>query len=234
MIMAKKIKRRARQDEDKQELREKILATARKEFANSSFESVSLQRIADSLGYSKATILRYFPTKVSLLVSVKERSMLDMIHRLERIASEKEDAHQRLRAVMNSYLEYWFRNPDHFKSLFSISGPSSQKRMPDGEYFGSSEIARRTFGIFVESLSFLLKEYEVDASQEIINLLATTLIAAAHGVISLPLGAPSFAWEDVIKNGRFLFESLIFSWEKRLEAISLSGGSRILTLKHLS
>src|ERR1700730_18470677 len=70
---ARRFQRRARQDTDKEALRTLILETARREFALGTIETVSIQKIADVIGYSKGTVLKYFPTKILLLLAVKQQ-----------------------------------------------------------------------------------------------------------------------------------------------------------------
>ncbi len=98
-----KLRKRARQDADKQALREQILAAARKEFAIGSVETVSIQRIADTVGYSKGTVLKYFPTKIALQISVKEENLREIVERLERISASKKRPRERLHSISNGY-----------------------------------------------------------------------------------------------------------------------------------
>src|ERR1700761_2429170 len=81
----RRFQRRARQETDKQALRALILETARREFASGTLESVSIQHIADAVGYSKGTVLKYFPTKLLLLLAVKQQNLEDVAQRLERV-----------------------------------------------------------------------------------------------------------------------------------------------------
>ena len=43
-------------------------------FAVGTLESVSIQKIADAIGYSKGTVLKYFPTKLLLSLAVKQQN----------------------------------------------------------------------------------------------------------------------------------------------------------------
>src|SRR5664279_1255038 len=97
---ARRFQRRARQEADKQALQMRILETARKEFATGTLETVSIQRIADAIGYSKGTVLKYFPTKLLLLLAVKQQNLEDVAERLERVRARNYDSEVRLRRVM--------------------------------------------------------------------------------------------------------------------------------------
>ncbi|OAF16205.1 TetR/AcrR family transcriptional regulator [Bradyrhizobium neotropicale] len=214
----RRFQRRARQEADKQALQARILETARREFARGSLETVSIQKIADALGYSKGTVLKYFPTKILLLLAVKERNLEEMADRLERVRARHSGGETRLRRVMETYIDYWIDNPDHFRSLYSMAGTVEDRRFPDGVYFGETEISRRGYGIFVTSIGEYLSELGVETTPMLAQRLATALLSAAHGVISLPLGTPTMKWPDIRGNGRLVLGNLIDAWSAKIEA----------------
>lgn len=196
----------------------RILETARKEFATGTLETVSIQRIADALGYSKGTVLKYFPTKLLLLLAVKQQNLEEVADRLERIRAVNSNAEARLRRVMEAYIDYWVDNPDHFRSLYSMAGTIEDRRFPDGVYFGQTEIARRSFNIFVTSIEEFIAERGAEGPPKLPQRLATAILSAAHGVISLPLGTPTMKWQNVRANGRLVIGSMIDAWTARLDA----------------
>jgi AcrR family transcriptional regulator len=199
-------------------LQARILETARKEFARGTLETVSIQKIADALGYSKGTVLKYFPTKILLLLAVKQQNLEEMADRLERVLARHPNGEVRLRRVMETYVDYWVDNLDHFRSLYSMTGTVEDRRFPDGVYFGQTEIARPGFGIFVTSIGEYLSELGVETTHMLTQRLATALLSAAHGVISLPLGTPTMKWPDIRGNGRLVLGSLIDAWSAKIDA----------------
>ncbi|MFC7698369.1 TetR/AcrR family transcriptional regulator [Bradyrhizobium sp. GCM10028915] len=214
----RRFQKRARKQADKQALQARILETARKQFASGTLETVSIQKIADALGYSKGTVLKYFPTKILLLMAVKERNLEEMADRLEQVRALQSSGEARLRRVMQAYIDYWVDNPDHFRSLYSMAGTVEDRRFPDGVYFGQTEIARKGYGLFVTSIAEYLSELGVEATPGLTERLATALLSAAHGVISLPLGTPTMKWPDIRGNGRLVLGSLIDAWSVKIKA----------------
>ena len=210
-------RRRARQEGDKQALQALILETARKEFANSSLEAVSIQKIADAAGYSKATVLKYFPSKILLLLAVKQINLEEVAAKLDAVYRRDLDAEGRLREILEAYLTYWLKNPDNFRSLYSMAGTREDRRFPDGRYFGETEIAKRSFEIFCRAVDDYLAGKGVRASSALSVRLASALLSAAHGVIALPLGTPSMKWPDVKMNGRLVVGGMIDAWNTRLD-----------------
>lgn len=57
----------------RQQIDDEILETAARLFARHGFKETSVQRIADSVGYSKTGLLHRFPTKEALQAAVIER-----------------------------------------------------------------------------------------------------------------------------------------------------------------
>jgi hypothetical protein len=99
-----------------------------------------------------------------------------------------------------------------------MAGTIDDRRFPDGVYFGQTEIARRSFDIFVISIGEFLAERGAEGPPMLPQRLATAILSAAHGVISLPLGTPTMKWQNVRANGRLVIGSMIDAWTARLDA----------------
>ena len=138
--------------------------------------------------------------------------------RLQRVRARTPNSEIRLRRVMEAYIDYWVDNPDHYRSVFSMAGTVEDRRYPNGEYFGDTEVARGGVQIFVTSVEEFLAEQGVEASPMLSHRLATAILSAAHGVISLPLGTPTMQWPNVLANGRLVIGSLIDAWTMKLDA----------------
>ncbi|GLH80704.1 hypothetical protein SSBR45G_56130 [Bradyrhizobium sp. SSBR45G] len=199
-------------------MKSRILETARKEFAAGSLESVSIQKIADSLGYSKGTILKYYPTKILLLLAVKQQNLDAVAAELEAVRTQTADAELRLRRVMETYVAYWIANPDNFRSLYSMAGTVEDRRFPDGTYFGDTAVARRSLEIFVKTVREFLLSQDADPSPGLAPRLASALLSAAHGVIALPLGTPTMKQPDARTNGRLVIGAIVDAWTAKLRA----------------
>jgi AcrR family transcriptional regulator len=214
----RRFQRRARRDADKEALKALIVATAQKEFATGTLETVSIQRIADCIGYSKGTVLKYYPTKLLLLLAVKQQNLEAIAKELEMIRVQTPDADPRLRRVMAAYIDYWIENPDHFRSLYSMAGTVEDRRFPDGTYFGETEISRRSFEIFVLSTREFIQSLGAEPASGLAARLATALLSCAHGVIALPLGTPTMKRPDTRTTGRLLIGSVVDAWRSKIEA----------------
>jgi AcrR family transcriptional regulator len=214
----RRIQRRARQPADKEQLREKFIEIARGEFAKHDVESVSLRRIAALAGYSQGTLYQYFPSKVALLIAVKQENFEEIVQRMLAIAAAPQDGRTRLGRILLAYVEYWAQHPDHFKSLFSMTGTIEDRRMPDGTLFGESPIAQQPMGIFADAVAAFFADHGAEAERRLLRLLTSTLIAAAHGAVALPLGTPSMKSPPIPAMAKLLVEATLHSWETRLRA----------------
>lgn len=214
----RRFQHRARREADKDALKSLIIETARKEFAAGALETVSIQKIADRIGYSKGTVLKYYPTKILLLLAVKQQNLEAIAEQLETIRTQTADAELRLRRVMEAYIGYWIDNPDHFRSLYSMAGTIEDRRFPDGTYFGDTEIARRTFEIFVLSVREFVEAFGAEPPPGLMPKLATALLSCAHGVISLPLGTPTMKPPDMRTTGRLVVGNMVDAWSAKLAA----------------
>lgn len=232
--VVRRFQRRARRDSDKQALQMRILETARHEFGAGSLETVSIQKIADALGYSKGTILKYFPTKILLLLAVKQQNLQEVSARLRRVRARNPDSEVRLRRVLETYIDYWAHNPDHYRSVFSMAGTVEDRRYPSGEYFGQTDVARGGVQIFVDSVQEFLAGHGAISSATLAARLAAGLLSAAHGVISLPLGTPTMPWPDVRSTGRLVIGNMIDAWSIKLDKARTTDRWPLVSIKTFS
>ena len=119
---------------------------------------------------------------------------------------------------MEAYIDYWADNPDHYRSVFSMAGTVEDRRYPNGDYFGDTEVAQGGVRIFITSVEEFLAEQGAEAPPMLAQRLATAILSAAHGIISLPLGTPTMEWPNVRATGRLLIGSLIDAWIAKIAA----------------
>ena len=102
---------RDRREERKDEKREKILNTAFRVFVERKIEAVSMGEIAEAAGIGRATLFRYYPNKLELVVAVCTKIWKDYLDRLDQsrpISSIGEiPAVGRLIFTLDSYIELY-------------------------------------------------------------------------------------------------------------------------------
>jgi AcrR family transcriptional regulator len=109
---------RQRRDEEKQELRQLIIATAAELFLKNGYEHFSLRQVAEIIGYSPTTIYLYFKDKDDLLFNIVyegfvlfERQMLAAVEQLA-------DPMAQLVALGKAYLKFGHDHPNYYRMLF--------------------------------------------------------------------------------------------------------------------
>src|SRR5438034_11365227 len=87
---------RHRQAQEKQELRQAILAAAGELFLEQGYERFSLRKVAERVGYSPTTIYLYFRDKDDLLFTVVDEGFERFSQQLAAAAESQEDDWERL------------------------------------------------------------------------------------------------------------------------------------------
>lgn len=99
-------------------MRQRILDAAKRLFANESYDSVSIRRIAAAIDYSPAAIYRYFGSKREIFSVLRDegfkRFVVQQKQRMEDIA----DPVERLRAGGKGYLRFALNEPEFFHLMF--------------------------------------------------------------------------------------------------------------------
>jgi len=90
--------------------RERILTTALRLFSEQGYESTSLQRLADELGFTKGALYYHFRSKDDLLTSLVADSVNDL-EALRDSAQDLDDG-QRSHAILRGYIDLIVKNRD--------------------------------------------------------------------------------------------------------------------------
>lgn len=105
-----------KQEESKNKKNEKIINTAFRIFVEKKIEPVSITEIAEKAGVGRATVFRYYPTKVDLAIAVcsaKWKEYLDELDAKRPIASVKDiPAIDRLIFTLDSYIDMYQNHKD--------------------------------------------------------------------------------------------------------------------------
>lgn len=125
LVAPRRFQKRARQRQDKDKLRQLILDVVRKELAKKSVENVSLRRVEAITGYAQGNAYQYFENRRALLMAVKSESLVGIREKLTHLSGMISDPRGRVAAMFRTCVRYWSKNPDDFKSLFSMSGTSN-------------------------------------------------------------------------------------------------------------
>jgi AcrR family transcriptional regulator len=210
---------RLRREQERRELRERILAAAGEEFLEKGYDSFSLRRVAERIGYTPTTIYLYFRNKDDLLRETVQDGFAAFDLRVEETAAAHPDPLQRIEALGRAYIEFGLQNPALYRLMFmQRSDFYFMPRFVDTDYTGdeSDEEARQKLENIViaatnskgERPRTVAMRLLVAAIEEAIAkgtvrpcnavTAADVLWAGAHGLVSLgisPLMTPDYARE---------------------------------------
>lgn len=180
-----------RRERERIETREKILDAARELFVAEGYEGVSMREVAQKIEYSATALYVHFKDKEELFLELCHsdfRRLAESFGKLAQIA----DPVERLRRIGYAYIEFGLKNPNHYRLMFMTVRPQvpdeANKDMGKGNPEEDAyEFLRLTVAQALVARRF--REEFLDA-----DLLAQTLWAGTHGVISLQLAKGCDNW----------------------------------------
>jgi AcrR family transcriptional regulator len=101
--------RNGRKRNRQRELR--ILEAALELFGQKGFEATTVSAICEAAGVSEATLYEYFESKEKVLFSIAELYTRRAMERLQQLRDYLHDPREKLRAMIQAYLEFYERNP---------------------------------------------------------------------------------------------------------------------------
>jgi AcrR family transcriptional regulator len=182
-----------RREREKQELRIKILDAARELFVNEGYEAVSMRKIARKIEYSPTALYFHFKDKEALLRELCETDFYALAQRFQDQA-DLEDPLARLRAGALAYVEFARHFPNHYRLMFMTPLPVHKHGDEALRRKGNPEEDAYAFlkaGI-ARAIAAGLMRSELDD----VDLVAQTMWAGIHGVVSLQIAKCQDDWVD--------------------------------------
>jgi AcrR family transcriptional regulator len=171
----------SRKERQKEELRSKILQSARELFMERGFEETSIRNIAERIEYSPTTIYLYFKDKDEIFYALHSEGFA-LLNQYFRPLAHVEDPFQRLKAINKAYISFAIENGEYYDLMFIIRSPMKSLEKDDSSKW---EEGKRAFGFLVDTVSQCIqKGYFKDMDPE---LLAFTCWSMVHGICSLEI-----------------------------------------------
>jgi AcrR family transcriptional regulator len=89
----------------------RILEAALELFGGNGFEVTTVSSICEAAGVSEATLYEYFESKEQVLFAIAELYTRREVERLQHLEHYVHDPRERLRAIIQAYLEFYESNP---------------------------------------------------------------------------------------------------------------------------
>ena len=177
-----------RRERERQDVRQKILEAAREILLASGVEGMSMRKVAERIEYSPTTIYLHFTDKTALLEELLRSDFQALGAQFQRIARVG-DPVERLRQAGHAYIQFGLGHPNHYRTMFSV--PPAKKR-PDDPDRGNPD--RDGYAFLRSLVEQAIAEGRVRHSLGDAELVAQTLWAGVHGVVSLLLARGEDTW----------------------------------------
>jgi AcrR family transcriptional regulator len=195
-----------RREREKQELRRKILETARKMFLAEGYEAVTMRKIAQKIEYSPTAIYLHFKDKDALFGELCRQDFLRLAQALSGIAQIKDPIEQ-LRRMGRAYLDFALEFPNHYRLMFMTPHPVEPEGM-EGLQRGNPE--EDAYAFLKQIVAGAIKAGRFRPEYSDAELIAQTFWAGVHGVASLQIAKHGDQWVDwrpITKRAEMMIES---------------------------
>ncbi len=91
--------------------------TAEALFAERGFDGTPIREIAQRAGSTKALIYHYYRNKEDLYLSLLEAAVSEVVSQVEEIAGSRDDPDQKIRKVVQVFLEFYRAHPQRFQMI---------------------------------------------------------------------------------------------------------------------
>jgi AcrR family transcriptional regulator len=179
-----------RKERQKAELRDTILAAARRIFLEEGPEALTMRRIAEAIEYSPGTIYLHFESREEIALHLVREGFEKLVAVMTPVVSFVADPVERIRAIGAVYTDFGIRDPETYKLIFMENAKYVYAAMaPAGEPSGEIEPGDRAFGFLAQAVAEAVERgmfSPVDAERA-----AEALWASLHGVVSLHITCPA-------------------------------------------
>lgn len=179
-----------RRQRERDEVREKILDGARELFVECGYEGVTMRKVAERIEYSPTTIYLYFADKETLFREMCSADFGKLAEVFQSVALIQ-DPVERLRACARVYVQFAIEHPNHYRLMFMAPIPVDPSEEALARKGNPNEDA------YAFLLSIVTSAIEAGVFRPEYNdahLVAQTLWAAVHGVVSLEIAQGCESW----------------------------------------
>jgi AcrR family transcriptional regulator len=197
-----------RRKRDYARLHTKMLNAARVLFVEYGYEAVTMRAIAKKIGYSATAIYLHFKDKEALVQELCTADMQSLSAAFQRIARVA-DPIERLRRIGRAYAEFGLKNPNHYRLMFMTPHPAFEPECDEVEK-GNPE--KDAYAFLTGTVADALRSKRIHHDLTDVELIAQTVWAGVHGVVSLHIAKahdPWVKWRAVKKRIDLMIETSV-------------------------
>ncbi len=179
-----------RRERERLDTREKILDAARDLFISEGYDAVTMRQIAQRIEYSPTAIYFHFPDTESLFRELCAMDFLALGEMMREIATIA-DPLERLRRTGQAYVGFALEHPNHYRLMFMTPHPVEPSEV-DGVDRGNPD--KDAYAFLKATLAECIARGLFRPELQDVELLAQTLWASVHGVVSLHIAKGRDGW----------------------------------------
>lgn len=181
--------------------RAEILEAAERIFVRDGYAGATIRRIAEEVGVSSTALYMHFRDKGEMLLAICEGAFAAMIARNTELLAQPADSAERVRAMLDAYLDFALANPNAYWLVFDRAANEATAAHDEA----ATALGKSCYAIFEEAVLQLEAEGRL---REPATVCAQALWAASHGLASLLITKTGFPWADAKAVRAVMLDSL--------------------------
>jgi AcrR family transcriptional regulator len=167
---------RERRERERQELREQILTAAQELAAQSSWQAVTIRKVAERVEYSPPMIYEHFASKEAILIELMRLGNARMRDALRAAHDGAKGPRAAVREMALAYCRFAWRYPELYQVMYGLGGvPFCAEPLPDE--------VKEVFFVAYKAIEAL--QTQAGARVGDLETAVEVLWAALHGIITL-------------------------------------------------
>jgi AcrR family transcriptional regulator len=198
-----------RREQEKQEVRTKILDAARDLFVKQGYEAVTMRQIAQKIAYTPTAIYFHFQDKEHLMSELCAIDFLKLAQHFNQLANER-DPLVRLRKMAFAYMEFGLKNPNHYRLLFMT--PHQHVPAEEVPYIRRGDPAEDAYAFLRSTVIECIAAGKFRKEYRDPEMVAQVMWSAVHGITSLHIARahdPWIPWRKVSDLAQTMVDNLI-------------------------
>jgi AcrR family transcriptional regulator len=199
---------RERREREREEIRTLILDAARELFAAQGYEAVTMREIAKRIEYSPTAIYFHFKDKEALLHEICDADFGTLAHQLAETARIA-DPIEKLRATGAAYFRFGVEHPNHYRLMFMTPHPPLHS---EDSQLRRGNPAEDAYQFLKDIVAEAIAQGRFRPELNDVELVAQTIWAGVHGVISLQIAKCNedwVEWRDLETRAKTMIDVLI-------------------------
>lgn len=193
--------RPAQTDEQRNEVRRRILDVAQELLDTSGIDAVSMRAIGSRVGLSASALYAYFPARDDILRALWWDALDALYERMRTISAAAEEPEAAIRGFCLAYVDFAIENPTRFRVLFALERPGG------GRDLDMRNVRHAAYALLRQRVAQGIQQGRFRVPNA--DLVAQTAWAGIHGVASLVVSAPGFEFERPDELATTVIDSLL-------------------------